>query len=128
MRVGKNITDTQTSATPSTTHASNIIDLGTGNDTLEVKGSVEQHTLILSENGNNTISIGSGVSLARKSIGGNTAIVLGDGNDTLTVNTAVNYEDADRESAFYRAYKYSISGSNPVERAWYGEKLRKSTK
>ncbi|MFU2082318.1 hypothetical protein ACLQ9N_06850, partial [Gallibacterium anatis] len=121
MRVGKNITDTQTSATPSTTHASNIIDLGAGNDTLIVKGSVEQHTLILSENGNNTISIGSGVSLARKSIGGNTAIVLGDGNDTLTVNTAVNYEDADRESAFYRAYKDSISGSNPVERAWYGE-------
>ncbi|MEJ9295764.1 GA-like domain-containing protein, partial [Gallibacterium anatis] len=121
MRVGKNITDTQTSATPSTTHASNIIDLGTGNDTLIVKGSVEQHTLILSEGGNNNISIGSGVSLARKSIGGNTAIVLGDGNDTLTVNTAVNYEDADRESAFYRAYKDSISGSNPVERAWYGE-------
>ncbi|MFU2133512.1 hypothetical protein ACLQ95_01725, partial [Gallibacterium anatis] len=115
MRVGKNITDTQTSATPSTTHASNIIDLGTGNDTLIVKGSVEQHTLILSESGNNTISIGSGVSLARKSIGGNTAIVLGDGNDTLTVNTAVNYEDADRESAFYRAYKDSKSDG------WYAE-------
>ena len=115
MRVGKNITDTQTSATPSTTHASNIIDLGTGNDTLIVKGSVEQHTLILSENGDNTISIGSGVSLARKSIGGNTAIVLGDGNDTLTVNTAVNYEDADRESAFYRAYKDSKSDG------WYAE-------
>ncbi|MFU2143583.1 GA-like domain-containing protein, partial [Gallibacterium anatis] len=121
MRVGKNITDTQTSATPSTTHASNIIDLGAGNDTLIVKGSVEQHTLILSEGGNNNISIGSGVSLARKSIGGNTAIVLGDGNDTLTVNTTVNYEDADSEAAFYRAYKDSISGSNPVERAWYGE-------
>ncbi|OBX02283.1 hypothetical protein, partial [Gallibacterium genomosp. 1] len=120
MRVGKNITDTQTSATPSTTHASNIIDLGTGNDTLIVKGSVEQHTLILSEGGNNNISIGSGGSLARKSIGGNTAIVLGDGNDTLTVNTAVNYEDADRKSAFYRAYKDSISGSD-VERAWYAE-------
>ncbi|MBP4132790.1 Ig-like domain-containing protein, partial [Gallibacterium anatis] len=115
MRVGKNITDTQTSATPSTTHASNIIDLGAGNDTLIVKGSVEQHTLILSENGDNTISIGSGVSLARKSIGGNTAIVLGDGNDTLTVNTAVNYEDADRESAFYRAYKDSKSDG------WYAE-------
>ncbi|WP_039156063.1 GA-like domain-containing protein, partial [Gallibacterium anatis] len=115
MRVGKNITDTQTSAIPSATHASNIIDLGTGNDTLIVKGSVEQHTLILSENGDNTISIGSGVSLARKSIGGNTAIVLGDGNDTLTVNTAVNYKDADRESAFYRAYKDSKSDG------WYAE-------
>ncbi|MFU2054185.1 hypothetical protein ACLRAA_04405, partial [Gallibacterium anatis] len=121
MRVGKNITDSQTSATPSTSHASNIIDLGAGNDTLEVKGSVEQHTLILSEGGNNKISIGSGLNSARKSIGGNTTIVLGDGNDTLTVGTTVNYQDADSEAAFYRAYKDSISGINPVERAWYGE-------
>ncbi|WP_042907553.1 calcium-binding protein, partial [Gallibacterium anatis] len=121
MRVGKNITDSQTSATPSTSHASNIIDLGAGNDILEVKGSVEQHTLILSEGGNNKISIGSGLNSARKSIGGNTTIVLGDGNDTLTVGTTVNYQDADSEAAFYRAYKDSISGINPVERAWYGE-------
>ncbi|MFU2138013.1 hypothetical protein ACLRAG_13315, partial [Gallibacterium anatis] len=110
MRVGKNITDSQTSATPSTSHASNIIDLGAGNDILEVKGSVEQHTLILSEGGNNKISIGSGLNSARKSIGGNTTIVLGDGNDTLTVGTTVNYQDADSEAAFYRAYKDSISG------------------